>query len=84
LGPCDSGLSAAPGETLVRYDGISQQASWKRNCGQYGGGSLKAIIYSAILIIAVFVAYKVLPAYVAEYQLSDKMQEQARFAIVNH
>jgi hypothetical protein len=67
----------------VRYEGISQQASWKRNCGQYGGGGLKAILYTAVLIIAVFVAYKVLPPYVAEYQLADKMQEQARFAIVN-
>jgi hypothetical protein len=68
----------------VRYDGISQQASWKRNCTQHGGGGLKAIVYTAILLLAVFVAYKVLPPYVAEYQLVDKMQEQARFAIVNH
>jgi hypothetical protein len=30
------------------------------------------------------VAYKIIPAYVAEYQLADKMQEQARFAVVNH
>jgi len=29
------------------------------------------------------VAYKILPAYVAEYQLADKMQEQARYANVN-
>jgi predicted AlkP superfamily phosphohydrolase/phosphomutase len=29
------------------------------------------------------VAYKILPAYVAEYQLADKMQEQARFSVVN-
>ena len=28
-------------------------------------------------------AYKILPAYVAEYQLADKMQEQARYANVN-
>jgi Domain of unknown function (DUF4845) len=68
----------------VHYDGISQQASSKRTCGQHGGGGLKAILYTAILIMVVFIAYRVLPPYVSEYQLADKMQEQARFAIVNH
>jgi hypothetical protein len=67
----------------LRYEDISQQASWKRNCGQHGGGGLKAILYTAVLILAVFIAYKLLPPYVAEYQLADKMQEQARFAVVN-
>jgi Domain of unknown function (DUF4845) len=67
----------------VHYDGISQQASRKRNSPQHGGGRLKALLYTVILIIAVFVVYKVLPPYVAEYQLADKMQEQARFAVVN-
>ena len=51
--------------------------------GQKGEGRLKAIVYLAFLIIAVFVAVKVVPAYVANYQLKDKMTEQAKFAIVN-
>jgi hypothetical protein len=50
---------------------------------QSGEGKLKALIYTAILIAGVYVAVKVVPAYVAEYQLKDKMGEQARFAIVN-
>jgi hypothetical protein len=50
---------------------------------QRGGGTLKAIVYFAILIVAVFVAIKIVPAYVAEYQLKDKIAEQARFAVVN-
>jgi hypothetical protein len=50
---------------------------------QRGEGKLKAIIYTAILLAAVFAAIKILPAYVAEYQLADKMQELARFAVVN-
>jgi len=50
---------------------------------QRGEGRLKALIYTAILIIAIFVAVKTVPLYVAEYQLKDKMSEQARFAIVN-
>ncbi len=50
---------------------------------QRGGGTIKAILWTAILVYGAFVAYKILPAYVAEYQLADKMQEQARFSIVN-
>jgi hypothetical protein len=50
---------------------------------QRGEGRLKALLYLAFLIIAVFVAFKIVPAYVANYQLKDKMTEQARFAIVN-
>lgn len=51
---------------------------------QQGGGTIKAILWTVLLIYGAFVAYKILPAYVAEYQLADKMQEQARFAVVNH
>jgi len=50
---------------------------------QRGAGKLKAIVYTAFLVIGVLVAIKVVPAYVADYQLKDKMNEQARFAIVN-
>lgn len=50
---------------------------------QRGEGRLKAIVYFAILIAAVYVAVKVVPVYVAEYQLKDKITEQARFAVVN-
>jgi hypothetical protein len=50
---------------------------------QRGEGRLKALVYFAILIVAVFVAVKVVPSYVADYQLKDKMSEQAKFAIVN-
>jgi predicted membrane protein len=48
-----------------------------------GEGRLKALVYLAFLIAAVFLAIKVVPAYVANYQLKDKMSEQAKFAIVN-
>ena len=54
------------------------------NRSQRGEGRLKAIIYTVILISAVYAAVKIVPAYVAEYQLNDKITEQARFAVVNH
>jgi hypothetical protein len=55
----------------------------RRNRRQRGKGKLKAIIYTAILVLGVYVAIKVVPAYVSEYELKDKMSEQARFAVVN-
>jgi len=51
---------------------------------QRGEGKLKAIIYTVILVTAVFLAVKLVPLYVTEYQLQDKMNEQAKFAVVNH
>jgi Domain of unknown function (DUF4845) len=56
----------------------------KTKNSQRGEGKLKAIIYTLILAAAVYVAVKVVPIYVAEYQLKDKISEQARFAVVNH
>ena len=50
---------------------------------QRGDGKLKAIIYTVILVTLVFLAVKLVPLYVAEYQLQDKMNEQAKFAVVN-
>jgi hypothetical protein len=51
---------------------------------QRGAGKLKAIIVTAILIVGVIAAWKIIPPYSAEYQLNDKIQEIARFAIVEH
>jgi len=50
---------------------------------QRGEGKLKAVIYTMILVAGVYVAFKLVPLYVADYQLKDKMSEQARFAVVN-
>jgi hypothetical protein len=51
--------------------------------GQRGEGKLKALFYTIILVAGVYVAFKIVPLYVADYQLKDKMGEQARFATVN-
>jgi len=55
---------------------VSRRAQW-------GEGKLKAVVYTAILVLIVYSAFKIVPAYVQNYQLSDKMQETARFAVVN-
>lgn len=60
--------------------------SWrtlKLNKAQRGEGRAKAIVYTLIFVMAIYVAWKVVPAYVNEYQLKDKINEQARFAVVN-
>src|ERR1700686_3818188 len=54
-----------------------------RRADQRGAGKIKAIIVTAILAFAVYAAVKIVLTYAAEYQLADKIQEQARFAVVN-
>ena len=71
-------LWAAMGDFFVGWLTTSSKRS------QRGEGKLKAIIYTVILFAGVFAAVKIVPVYVAEYQLNDKITEQARFAIVNH
>jgi hypothetical protein len=51
---------------------------------QRGAGKIKAIVATAIIVFAFYAMIKIVPPYAAEYQLADKMQEQARFAVVNH
>jgi len=51
--------------------------------GEGGEGKLKAILYMVVFAMLIFVGVKMVPPYVAEYQLVDKMQEQARFGVVN-
>ncbi len=60
--------------------------SWRKSTSkrsQRGEGKLKAILYTIFLVAGVYVAVKIVPPYVGEYQLSDKISEQARFAVVN-
>ena len=52
--------------------------------GERGEGKIKAVIVTAIIALAVYATIKIVPPYAAEYQLADKIQEQARFAVVNH
>jgi len=48
-----------------------------------GEGRLKAVVVIAVIALAIYSAVKIVPPYFSDYQLSDKMQEQARFAVVN-
>jgi len=73
-----------PGETiLVHSEGIRDRHAPARRRFERGAGKLKAVIYLAILVFIIYSAVKIVPIYVSNYQLSDKMQEEARFAVVN-
>jgi len=62
----------------------SKEGKRARRSSERGQGKLKAIIVTAILLLGVLAGVKTIPPYVAEYQLNDKIQEIARFGIVNH
>jgi len=59
-----------------------QSTNPRNRKNERGAGKFKAILVTAILVFLVFAAVKMVPPYVAEYQLSDKMQETARYASV--
>ena len=60
------------------------ESGFRPGRSERGEGKLKALFVTAILILGVLVGVKVIPPYVAEYQLNDKIQEIARFGVVNH
>jgi hypothetical protein len=55
-----------------------------RRTRERGGALLKAMVWLLILAGGGYVAYKVVPAYMSDYELQDKMRSDARFAAVNH
>jgi hypothetical protein len=69
--------------TFVFLHGPQQSGSSATRGHQRGAGKLKAILFTVILAVCAYAAFKIVPAYVDNYQLKDKMQEIARFAVVN-
>jgi hypothetical protein len=50
---------------------------------QRGAGKLGTIIWLVILGSLIYVGFKVVPAYIDNYQLEDLMKQEARFANIN-
>jgi uncharacterized membrane protein len=67
----------------VQSEGIRDRRASVRRRSERGEGRLKAVIYIVILLLIIYSAVKIVPVYVSNYQLTDKMEEQARFAVVN-
>jgi hypothetical protein len=73
-----------PEKIFVHFAGTPQGISLTQlRRSQSGAGKLKSVVFALVLLLAIYVAYKLVPPYVSEYQLQDKMQELARFGIVN-
>jgi hypothetical protein len=55
-----------------------------RTCNRQAGNSrIKAIAWTGLLVAFVYVCFRVVPLYVADYQFQDSMESAARFASVN-
>lgn len=67
----------------MHSDGLPERSTIKRRRSERGEGRLKTVLFIAVLAMAIYLGVKLVPPYVSEYQLVDKMQEQARFGIVN-
>lgn len=52
--------------------------------GERGGANIKAIVWTIILAVFIYVMAMLLPVLVNEYQFQDSLQDVARFASVNH
>jgi hypothetical protein len=52
--------------------------------GQRGGARIRALIWTLLLVAFVFVSYKLIPPYFANYQLEDWLKSQIPFYMVNH
>jgi hypothetical protein len=73
-----------PEKIFVHFAGTPEQSLMnRRRRSQRGEGKMKAAVFTAVIVLGIFLAFKLVPPYVSEYQLQDKMQEQARFGIVN-
>ena len=73
----------ALGKIQLRLEPTHKRSANAHRRGERGEGRLKGILILVIIVFAIYSAVKIIPPYVSDYQLSDKMQEQARFAIVN-
>jgi hypothetical protein len=62
---------------------IQSGSKHSRFRAQRGEGRFKAIAITALIVFVIYAAVKLFPPYIAEYQLADKIQEEARFGVVN-
>lgn len=67
----------------MELDGIRDCRATLRRRLEKGEGRLKTIVIVAVIALLIYSAVKIVPVYVNNYQLSDKMEEQARFGVVN-
>lgn len=67
----------------VYRNGMRESRETRQRRLERGEGRLKGILIVVIVVLAIYTAWKMVPPYVNDYQLSDMMQEQSRYAMVN-
>ena len=67
----------------MSFSGNKGHRTFAHGQSERGEGKLKAVLYTAVIALFIYCAVKTVPPYISNYQLSDKMQEQARYAVVN-
>ena len=68
---------------MLHCSGVHKRRRVFSGRAELGGAKLKAIIITAALAFGAYSAYKLIPVYIANYQLSDRMVEESRFAVAN-
>jgi hypothetical protein len=62
----------------------NQARATRARDGQRGGARIRALIWTTILLAIIFVCYKVVPPYYANYEFEDWLKTQVPFLMVNH
>jgi hypothetical protein len=60
------------------------QTGTSERAGQYGGSRLNTLITIAILGALVFIAVKIVPVYVNNYEFQDSIESESRFALAGY
>ena len=77
-----TGASRSGGRRLFARAVADEGAEAKRS-RERGAGSLKAIVWTVILVAFVYAAVMLIPVLINEYEFQDSLQNIARYASVN-
>jgi cell division protein FtsL len=62
---------------------VSDEGAKAKRSRERGAGSLKAIVWTVILVAFVYAAVMLIPVLINEYEFQDSLQNIARYASVN-
>lgn len=68
----------------AEFAGVLGPSRRTRQRNQLGAGHTKAIVVTIALVLAVYAGWRLIPPFINDYQLHDKLVEEARYASVNH
>ena len=70
-------------QSIIVFPGVTILKAQRIRDTQRGSSKFSSIMMLLVLGAMAFAAFKVVPAYFANYQLQDSMTTEARFALVN-